>query len=66
MRRSAHTIKTTASVATLIGCLGLFTPLTSALQMMQISQKERNWHLTERKAIALPATKLLEENSPGI
>ena len=28
MRRSAHTIKTTASVATLIGCLGLFTPLT--------------------------------------
>lgn len=28
MRRSAHIIKTTASVATLIGCLGLLTPLT--------------------------------------
>ena len=28
MRLSAHIIKTTASVATLIGCLGLLTPLT--------------------------------------
>jgi sulfur-oxidizing protein SoxX len=28
MRRSAHIIKTTASVAALIGCLGLITPLT--------------------------------------
>lgn len=27
MRLSAHIIKTTASVATLIGCLGLLTPL---------------------------------------
>ena len=28
MRLSAHIIKTTASVAALIGCLGLLTPLT--------------------------------------
>lgn len=28
MRLSAHIIKTTASVATLIGCLGLLTPIT--------------------------------------
>lgn len=28
MRRSAHILKTTVSVATLIGCLGLLTPIT--------------------------------------
>ncbi len=28
MRLSAHLLKTTASVAAIVGCLGLFTPLT--------------------------------------
>lgn len=54
MRLSAHIIKTTASVATLIGCLGLLTPLTvSATEAEDIAKgKELAFHKKKGNCLA--------------
>jgi len=65
MRLPAHFIKTTASVATIIGCLGLLTPLTvSADEAADIAEgKKLTFH--KKKGNCLACHKIDDGKLPG-